>query len=286
MKKILTVLLTATLVLSFAGCSGGSDVKEDNETATSVTEKATEPKTEEPTEKEKEATVQEKIEDYIIDNSDQFSAVKEQFKDVMDLDVSADDKTLIVQYTYLQDVGDAIDTDTIDETLDGSASMFVDIIDELKDYTDIEDPKLCVRYCNVDGTVLYEKIFDENYKPDENASSNSEEDFQFSSLQDYVESDVVQSTFDSVKEQFEGVMDASILAEGNNIVYQYKYLEQIPEEALELTKSSLKESFSTQTSTYEYVADLVEASVGIDKAGVVVRILNADNSVIYEEQLV
>ena len=81
-------------------------------------------------------------------------------------------------------------------------------------------------------------------------------------------------------------MDASILAEGNNIVYQYKYLEQIPEEALELTKSSLKESFSTQTSTYEYVADLVEASVGIDKAGVVVRILNADNSVIYEEQLV
>ena len=116
MKKILTVLLTATLVLSFAGCWGGSDVKEDNETATSVTEKATEPKTEEPTEKEKEATVQEKIEDYIIDNSDQFSAVKEQFKDVMDLDVSADDKTLIVQYTYLQDVGDAIDTDTIDET--------------------------------------------------------------------------------------------------------------------------------------------------------------------------
>ncbi len=287
MKRILTILLASAMVLSFAACTGGNTDENKNETSSSssTVQEATEAKDE-----TKEDTDEEKatLEDYIKANESQFESVKEQFKDSLDFDVYAEGDTLVTEYTYLQDVGGAIDKEAMESALSQSSSDFLSMIDEMKDYTGISNPKLTVRYCNVDGTVLFEKTFDENYEPSEDEGSISGDlnsNNKYESLEDYIESDVVKNSFESAKEQYEGVMDVDILAEDNNLVYQYKYLEQIPEEALELTESTLKDTFSAQSSTFEYIVKILESSVEVEDPGVVIRVLNADETVIYEEQI-
>ncbi len=272
MKRILTILLAGTMMFSFTACGGlGEPLNESS--SSNATEAVTE-----------KENIKATIDDYIEVNKKSIDELKAQFEGVLGLEVySENGDTLVYEYTYLQDMDDVTDVSAIEKTIDQSTAQFLLLIDQLKDYTGLSSPKVCARYCNVDGSLIFEKTYDENSKVPENASGSAV--LSYKTLEEFVNSDAIQNSLATSKKQFEDVMDVEILAEGNSLIYQYKYLEQIPEDSLDTIAETLSESFEASESTFEYVADLIETTVGIDDATVVIRFLNADGKVFYEDDV-
>lgn len=119
---------------------------------------------------------------------------------------------------------------------------------------------------------------DDTSKQDTEESSKENNITQFSTVKDFVESDIIKSQIDSMKSQFESAgLSIDIYAEGDStLVYEYKYSQQLP--ITDETKQALDQALESQRATFEMVLNSVSLAVGIDNPTCVIKYLNADGS--------
>ena len=173
LKVIAVTLVLCTAALSFTGCNislnlkpkANSEVSDSSvviEEDTTLVEETTEEVTEDSSDKEF-ADIQEYI-DYPV-NYEALDSVKESFADTLDFEFYAEDDTLVYEYTYIDQIADgAVDTvkESLDENLESLSSTYKITIRDLVSRVDVEDPKLCIKYVNADGTLITEKTFDKS----------------------------------------------------------------------------------------------------------------------------
>ena len=99
----------------------------------------------------------------------------------------------------------------------------------------------------------------------------------FASMEDYVNSDIVQS---QIADSIEG-MGMEIQADGNKLIYIYTYETQMPTDSL---ASILESALESQKSTFQSVASTLKSIVDVENPVVVVSYRNADGSEIVSQE--
>lgn len=107
---------------------------------------------------------------------------------------------------------------------------------------------------------------------------------QFSTIDDYAKSESVQSQIESIKDSFSDTLNVNVYGEGNTLVYEYKYINQIDDSVLSATKSALDKAIESQKSTFVDVAKVIPTLVDVSEndVEVAVRYINADGTLITE----
>lgn len=155
MKRFICIFITALLCICLPACNSDSD------SCTQATDAPAVPA----------ATAAAKrfasIAEYLQDPSvqEKFRAQEEQADDynsIIKMNAYAEEDTLVYEYTYLIHIDEenvASTKDKIDQSLDESSAAFEQIIAELQENVDIENPKVRMIYLNDDGTMITERIF-------------------------------------------------------------------------------------------------------------------------------
>lgn len=133
------------------------------------------------------------------------------------------------------------------------------------------------------GSVVSESessVIQESYDNEISEEYSSDSSKKYQSLYDFVVSDEGQKEETGGQEIGGDVIKFELLAEdGNRLVYQSTYNEYV-----EADEDDFKEVINPQTELYAQTAEYLEEVVDIDKAYVVVRYINADDTVIYEQE--
>lgn len=152
MKRFLCLLLAALFCLSLAAC-GNNDNGSTPDSASAAQDSSENVK--------RYAS----IDDYLNDPEVQKS-IDSQKKDsgsAVKMDVIAQGDTLVYQYTYAEHIDDntvASVKQALEASLEDNAAAFTQVISELQKYVDLANPKVKIVYCNDDGSVITEKVFD------------------------------------------------------------------------------------------------------------------------------
>lgn len=106
----------------------------------------------------------------------------------------------------------------------------------------------------------------------------------FDSVEDYIQSDIIQSEIESANESTDE-LNMEVLADGDTLIYQYTYSETITdEEELDFYRETFETTLAESESTFVAVADSLYDVVDVKEPSVKVRYLNADGSLIYETE--
>ncbi|MBQ3330211.1 MAG: DUF4854 domain-containing protein [Ruminococcus sp.] len=157
MKKLICLLLALLFCVSLAAC--GEKNSENSATKDSADSAAA---TVAPTASAKRFV---SIDDYLNDPGIQ-QRIKESTEggeSVVKTEVYAEDNTLVYEYTYVEHYSEenvAVMKEKIDSALSDSAEVFTGVAEELRQYVDTENPRVKVVYCNDDGSVITEKVFE------------------------------------------------------------------------------------------------------------------------------
>ena len=156
MKKLLALILVVMLIASLAACGGTSTKETEAAEAVDTT----------PTESADTGDVDDdkydSIADYLNDPDVQDSINAEMEEDdgfKMDVYAEGDD-TVVYKYTFSEHFdSDQIDAlkELMEEEFDEDS--FDEVIDEIKEYVNVSEPKVRVIYCNDDGTEISNMIF-------------------------------------------------------------------------------------------------------------------------------
>lgn len=123
---------------------------------------------------------------------------------------------------------------------------------------------------------------DETEEVEEDEEDSAESSYTlFTTVEEYFESEIGKKEIDATKESFDGVLDIEVYAEGNDMYYDYSYLTQYDDSALETLKKSLESGLESQASTFESVVTTMEAAVD-GEVTLTVIYRNADKTVITE----
>lgn len=117
-----------------------------------------------------------------------------------------------------------------------------------------------------------------------NSSSAISLSGKYTSVEEYVKSEEIQNSLDSLRSSFSSYFDINITAEGNKFIYEYKYIDQIDDSVLDATKEQLESNLEGQASTFENVASSLKLAVDVKNPVVVLRYYNADGSLILEKE--
>ena len=114
------------------------------------------------------------------------------------------------------------------------------------------------------------------------SSSSAPASGKYATIQEFVDSDMMQSQLESVVSQAEASgMKFDIYGDGNKLVYAYTFSEDIDASGM---GDALKEALNEQADTFKGVAKSIPAAVDIDSAVVVVKYLNHDGTEICSEE--
>lgn len=108
----------------------------------------------------------------------------------------------------------------------------------------------------------------------------------FSSIADFVNSDIMQSQFESMKSSLGGdTMDIDLLGEGNKLIYNFTYLD-LDGQDLEALGSALASALDTDSmsSTFSSIASSLKDAVDVDNPLVVVNYLAPDGSTLASKE--
>lgn len=124
-----------------------------------------------------------------------------------------------------------------------------------------------------------------------NSSSNSSDkksDKLYSSIKDYIESDEFQAEFSSQVKSFEGSgMSMDITAEGNKLIYVYKYTdEKLIDDTytLEDAKAYFDKALESQKSTFTSICSQLPLYIDVEDPVLVLRYYDFDDTLIYEKE--
>lgn len=131
-----------------------------------------------------------------------------------------------------------------------------------------------------------DKNDDKSSEKDEEDEDEEEDDSStstglFSSVEDYLKSDIGKKEIDSVIEAYEDSFDIEIYAEDNDMFYDYTYITQYDESTAEILKDTLEEGLESQASTFESVVEMMEDCV-IGDVTLTVIYRNADGTLLTE----
>lgn len=101
-------------------------------------------------------------------------------------------------------------------------------------------------------------------------------------LKNFVESDTFQSQIDTQKASLGSTLDLDVRVEESNLIYECIYKTQISDDLIDTVKGQLDTVFNSMSSTYEGIANQLKTDLKIENPVVIVRILNADKSIITE----
>ena len=97
-------------------------------------------------------------------------------------------------------------------------------------------------------------------------------------LQNYIESDSFQSQLTSMKSSFESTMDIDVKTEGEKLIMQFDYKQDIPDSAVDTIKSVLENNFDSNSGVFVNIADTIKKEVGIENPEVVIEINTNDGT--------
>ncbi len=117
---------------------------------------------------------------------------------------------------------------------------------------------------------------------EESSSSDAPASGKYATIQEFVESDAMQSQLESVTSQAEASgMKFDIYGEGNKLVYAYTFSEDVDVSGM---GDALKEALNEQADTFKGVAKSIPLAVDVDSATVVVKYINHDGTEICSEE--
>lgn len=102
----------------------------------------------------------------------------------------------------------------------------------------------------------------------------------FSTIDEYVKSDAVQSQLESIDMTGTG-MTMDVYGEDNKLVYEYTYDEELD---ADVAAGLLESQLESSSATFENVAKSLSEAVNVDNPVVVVKYLNPDGSEIYSKE--
>ena len=104
-------------------------------------------------------------------------------------------------------------------------------------------------------------------------------------VEDYLKDKDVQSQMDTLKETKKNSgIDMEVKAEGNKLIYSYKYSDQIDEENLSAVKENLESGLEIQASVFDGILKTLKDEMKINDPSISVRYLNADGSEILTKE--
>ena len=99
----------------------------------------------------------------------------------------------------------------------------------------------------------------------------------FSSIQEFIDSDMMQEELASQMASLEGSgMSMELTAEDNKLIYNFKIDD--PDLSAAMDASALESSLDSQASTFESVAGILPAAIDVENPVVVVRYLDSDGN--------
>lgn len=114
------------------------------------------------------------------------------------------------------------------------------------------------------------------------SQSTSGKSGQYSSVEEYVNSEEVQSQLSSLEKSLEGSgMKIKVTAKDNKMIYNYTYDNM--EKSDELAEQ-LEEAMQAQDSTFQATADGIKSEVGVDSAIVVIEYVDKNGEMIYTKE--
>lgn len=116
----------------------------------------------------------------------------------------------------------------------------------------------------------------------EEETTESSSDKEFADIQEYIDYPVNSEALENVKESFEDTIDFNYYADGDTLVYEYTYVDQISESALDTVKESLDDSIESLSSTYKITIRDIVSRVDVEDPKFCVRYNNADGTLITE----
>lgn len=103
----------------------------------------------------------------------------------------------------------------------------------------------------------------------------------FATIDDFVNSDIVQSQLSSMLESMGDDMDISIAGEGDKLIYTFKFAEGTETEGM---AEVLEAGMETQASTFEGIASSLKAAVEVENPIVVVLYADSEGNEIYSRE--
>lgn len=124
---------------------------------------------------------------------------------------------------------------------------------------------------------------EESSDEEEEADDSSEEiTGKFDSIEDYVNSELLQSQLSSMMDSLEGSgMSMEVKGEGDKLIYSYKYDEVVKAEGMAET---LQAGLESQASTFSQVASSLKLAVDVENPIVVVEYIDANGEMIYSQE--
>lgn len=300
MKKIFAALILASMVtFSFTACSssgGNNNSSETSRVRSSVSSKSSESSMEESIEesissKPASNKTYASLDDFI--NSDYakkiIDSTQETAGDVMTFELIAEGNKLVYKYKYTSNVN--IDGSNFDNYLDSYTSTYTASAKEIERIVDVDDPHIILRYNNDDDTLIYEIEFDSDGvvnkisnspEPEDSDESSTEskstiDNGEYNTAEEFVKSDLISQTVETTRESAGDAMEFDIVSEGDNkVVYLYKYTEQV-----DVDPDYFTEALDSYEDVYVSVAKTVKSLVSFDNPIVVLKYVNADDSLIY-----
>lgn len=267
----------AVLTMSLSLCACGKDEYKDTKT-----------KTEEGSKTEDEDIADDglyaSIEEYV--NSD---AMQDEIASMLDtieeqgmkMEVKGEGNKLIYSYTYTElEETDGM-KEALDAGLDSQKSTFVTVAKSLTEVVDVEDPVVVVEYIDVNGNVICSREFSSGDDVDSEDEENAITD-KFSTMEEYVNSELVQSQLESMMSSMEGQgMKMAIKGDGNKLIYTYTYEDIEKDDSI---VEALKSGLESEADTFKSVASSLGLAVDVENPVVVVEYIDMNGQMIYSQE--
>lgn len=150
MKRIFTVMICAVMIFAFSACGNTKNVESNGAVESAVGESS---------------KMFVSVEDYV--NAEQMQKAIEDMKKSLsatyDFDCVAEGESLVYVYRYIETVGeDALPQikKAFDDKFEEMKPTVKQLMRQIIDNVDVQEPKVVLRFCNSDGSVISEKSFD------------------------------------------------------------------------------------------------------------------------------
>lgn len=103
-------------------------------------------------------------------------------------------------------------------------------------------------------------------------------------IEEYIEA--MRPQIESISDSFKDVFEISVSSEGDDtLIYQYAYKEQLEVPDAEIFEETMETTLKSSYSTFGSMLETIRDTLDIDDPKLIVRYLNADDSVLYEKEL-
>ena len=321
MKKIFRIpavcITAATIVLAAASCKNENDNNTTDNSTVSVSEKSAEISR---TEADESSELSDNAKPTSLKELFEIKEYKSQLNSILDslsderLTAKmflVDDKTIAFDYTFKEYIEDTdLCVQELESQLKTAKETLTDFVKQLEEALDKDGISLVLRYNNSDGETIYERTFtstdeindDTSDNNDSSAKESSVDDIEFfdnetdtdididvsslsemksATLEDLISQSYVQEMINSQLESdsSRGIVSDIYVENGNVLVYEQTYsfiptAEQI---------AQLEEENEEMSSTYEYLASIVQQFVEEQEIGVKIRLKDSNGNIFMEQ---